>query len=292
MRVREGLAAIWVIIIVILALVLGAIGGYYYFKYKSNKTTEMPSLTSTASVTPTSTSTTATDTSDWKTLILPQGEKIKYPQSWTITKNTDQYSSTKQITDYKVNCTTETLCDYLDEYNVAEWFKGPDPNEGYVMSKEDRTQAVEVFKNIYKNQKISSQDLTDISKLSQEVLGYSSEYRTDLKYFASSDNKFRGLSFINTRGQDHGISPIYEISVYNPDKNVIINLSTRLYEGQYAEIDKLNAKLKNVANSELEKVDKEIHQEFEDLVKNNTRSKYSFGAKLNEADQVMKTLTY
>lgn len=84
---QNGLSAIWVILFVVLALILGAIGGYYYSKNKEGKTT-------TSTVTPTSTSTTTSDeTASWKTYTNSKyGYSIKYPTNWAYREFPDTES--------------------------------------------------------------------------------------------------------------------------------------------------------------------------------------------------------
>lgn len=209
---------------------------------------------------------------------------VNLPEKWQILSTEDN----SQFTNY-------TIFDEKNTFNIIvvkldEWLKGPNPEEGYVIPHDQRAEALSVLKNIYDHEKITAEDKKLFVGNSGEFLGYNSNQREVLSYFASADNSFRGISFYNTVGQGPGVYPIYHISLYYPDQGLLITgYYSELYN--FKELKLINEPFVNLKEfSGIKNLDSTAHEQFKKLVGSTPRQDLSFGEVLNTMDGVFKSL--
>ena len=179
---------------------------------------------------------------------------------------------------------------------MEQWLEGPGEDEAYVMTHDERQQAYQTMKDIYNQQSISQDNLEKISELELEFFGYSPAFRMDIKYITSNDNKSRGWSFLNTQGQDGGITPIYIANLFNPEKNVIISVFYHI-PGDSKDIKRFNEKINKINmhrdwDTFVKPEWEQVMNEFKNFVENTPRDQISFGNIMNQVDNTIKTLTF
>ncbi|GAH05135.1 unnamed protein product, partial [marine sediment metagenome] len=214
---------------------------------------------------------------------------LKYPSDWDVDESqfsvsgvngyTIDYSDAKKDSDGSIN-----------EYVLSTWL---DVEEGgpYALNKSARGKASDILEDIYSDQKLTASTRSELSDFAGEFLGYSARNRTDLKYLESSDGKSRGVSFVNTTGQDVGIVPIYHATLYNPDKNVVVEIWYHIPTTS-KEIKALNDRLEGVVPEQLTNIDTQIKTEFKTSVESSDRSDLSFGSLMDTVDKSIKSLSF
>ncbi|MCL5795597.1 MAG: hypothetical protein M1338_04575 [Patescibacteria group bacterium] len=148
MENQKGLAGIWVTILVILVLAIGAVGGYYYFKNKDTKT---------APTTPTLTPTATVDMTTWKTYTNKKyGYSIKYPSNWTYR----EYPDTKNGAGFRLSTSANDVASEV--INIAQTAR-PTSQEALSFENYVKIAATQEIQN-YESQ-VSSTQITTTSGL-------------------------------------------------------------------------------------------------------------------------------
>jgi len=185
----------------------------------------------------------------------------------------------------------ETESNVIGEYaNLTKW-SNYSSNEPYTMPSAERKQALTLMKEIYSNQKLAPELINRLSKFSIEFFPYNGSSAISWKYIASTDNKSRGFSCINTSGQDVGIYPTYYVVLFNQDENAVVNIDYSM-SSFTKETKALNDQLNNTALNQQEIVNTRIHAEFKTLIESKTRSQLSFGELMDTIDLAMKSLKF
>ncbi len=255
---------------------------------KESDSTSAPAPTSL----PTESTSTPKPALETKEFTLRSGTVITVPNTWKITLS--DVGNNVQRDSYTVNSGTEEI--FLSEYNVSEWLKGPDPDEGYVIDAKERAEVVRILKNAYSDEQLSMVLKADFKKSGGEFFGYSTTMRVGPYYVASTNNVWRGLAFYNTYGQAPGVFPIYHLNLFNPDKNsilaVAVNLETKpeieqINKPVFTALENWEQKINNPPD--IKTIDEKAHQEFKNLIEKTERNKLSFGGLLNQIDAVLKS---
>ena len=289
---QEGISTVTGILITLLAAALIGAGIWYYYTYVVS-----PDLDKSATTTTTPTKTETDKTAGWKTLTLAFSKgTLKYPKEWVvenIRKGDVNQPYAYQITDNSLSRAEIRGQDTISEYDIKTWLTGP-TDVGYVLSSSERKSALAVMKEIYQTQKITDETIVKLAKFHLEFFPYSGTSAIDWKYIESKDGKSRGFSCINTSGQDYAISADYIVSLYNPDKNIIVSISQKISD-ESKEIKALNDKLYDTAGKQVSNataIDKTNHTEFKASVEGSKRADLSFGDYMDKADLIMKSLTF
>lgn len=283
----------WLWITLIIVILIGAGFAAWYYLMGPGKQTA-----STASTTTTPTASTNennnSETKDWRTfqLELTKGS-FKYPVFYTITPFD---RSDVQGKNYYINKNEKGGSDgAIEEFKISEWIKGP-TEEGYVLSKEDRQAALALMQKIYQDQKITPETAAEFAKFhGLEFFPYRNDDLAGLTYIASDDNKSRGFAVFGTNSQDIGLATQYVVSLYNQENNAIVKDRLDMDISDAPEIRSMTAKFNaalKAGGTEPEKVNKEIHQEFIDLMKNTSRENLSFYDQMHKIDLMAKSLTF
>ncbi|OQB05848.1 MAG: hypothetical protein BWY19_00732 [bacterium ADurb.Bin212] len=301
---KKGIAVIWAVIITAV-IALGAGGGasYYYLGTQQEKDTATENDLKTdsnssevaeveeggASQDSDTEVAEKVDTGDYKTLKFTSGETLKYPADWEVNKSNYIYSGSES---YAINEGSKGNSGNYYLYDMKEWLKGPGPDEGYVMQKEDRAKAYQTMLEIYADKKLSAKSRMDLNDYSLEFFSYRSDGRADVKYIQSLDGKSRGFTMINTGGQDAGLALNYIASLYNKDSDKLIQISLPISH-DFSEIKTLALRYGdyNMDSNELIRIDSEAHQDFVDMMMAE-RSELSFGNFLNTIDASITSVKF
>ncbi|MCD6422394.1 hypothetical protein J7L13_03560, partial [bacterium] len=235
-----------VLISVLLTFAFTSAGFYWYWRsYKErllanqNTSATTPQPTSPSSTLkqqrtvqkPQEASTPTTDlTINWQTYTLPFSKaKVKIPKWWHLEKASltgatkgvvsKLYINKDRVPIYYAGPLTKHSMDYegtITEYNVKLWLQGPSPNEGYVLSREDRQKAINLLKRIYQERALTNSFKKELQNFHLEFFTYSAKYRSLVSYLESEDGEWRGFTMLNAKGQDAGVSPVYSVALYNP----------------------------------------------------------------------------
>lgn len=215
-------------------------------------------------------------------------ELTNFPKAWNLTAT----SSDAQRSMYNFELGKQEPL-WVSEVNVNEWLKGPTPDEGYVLPLSDRAPAVALLKSIYEDKGLTDKTKLEFSQMSGEFLGYATKYRVAVQYLASNDNSYRGISFFNLQGQDVGVYPVYYVTLYNPEKNIIIS-ATYIIPYNSKELQSANKAFAhgvgNLAPEKIGALDMKAKESMTVLLETQSRSKFSFGPTLNTIDTYIKTL--
>lgn len=224
----------------------------------------------------------------WKTLSLSLTKSsIKYPSGLAIPADPfNRYP--KQFIGYTIN-KVNTVPGGINEYNVNEWLKGPNPGEGYVLSATDRATLLADMKQIYTSQQLTSEMKQKLGALSGEFLTYSPSDRIYVGYIESKDGKARGLAMINTHGQDTGLTTDYTVSLYNQEQNAVFSIE---YPLTGKEIDDLTTQYGDYKAANITQIDQNVHTAFTNLMKNTSRAQLSFGSQMGKIDLIAQSWTY
>lgn len=240
-----------------------------------------------------------TQTSPAPTNILTTSMGTTFPiiEGWTVQQQgTDYGADTSESSTYAatVPAIISSGAFYFGETNVAQWLKGPNPDEGYVIAHENRPAVITLLKGIYDHGAFTAEDKTAFEPVAGEFMGYSNKYRAAVTYIETTDKKYRGISFYNLSGQEAGVSPVYIVTMYNSEKGSIIsgNLGLDTTVKEVVEVNKglygNDADFAKMKPAEIDAADKKAHEDFTKLVETSPRSQLSFGAAIDAIDSFMK----
>ncbi|MFA7244150.1 MAG: hypothetical protein WC080_02600 [Patescibacteria group bacterium] len=292
---------IWIVIITVVVMAALGAGGYYYLnsqyvKEKNDLQSQVDDLnakinakSSNSSSSENSLSSQAVvDTSNWKTLTLPlTNGTLKYPDSWTLTKEADTSGVSTQITTYAINKGGEVY-GVINEYKISEWVKGAGSDEPYQLSASDRVSLLAAVKDLYNAGKLTDNIKNDLNKYSVEFLTYAKADRVYMDYLKSTDGKSKGVAMIGTHSQDYGIPIEYHAFVYNPDHDAIIEINRQLTSFS-TEVATLS---KQYGTSPTDAQDKKVHADFVSLMTTTPRESLSFAKYMDEIDTSIETLHF
>lgn len=301
---KKGIAVIWAVIITAV-IALGAGGGasYYYLGTQQEKDTATENDPKTdsnssevaeveedgASQDSDTEVAEKVDTGDYKTLKFTSGETLQYPAEWDVIKSDAAYSGSEN---FSINEGSKGNSGNFSLYDMNEWLKGPGPDDGYVMQKEERAKAYRTMLEIYADKKLSAISRMDLNDYSLEFFSYRSEGRAGVKYIQSLDGKSRGFTMINTGGQDVGLALNYIVALYNKDSDKVIQISLPISH-DFSEIKTLALRYGdyNMDSNELVRIDSEVRQDFIDMMMVDRRE-LSFGSFLNEIDASITSVKF
>lgn len=301
---KKGIAVIWAVVITALvALGVGGGASYYYLRLQPEENTVEESDLKTdsdsneiaevqeeedAQVSDTKV-TEKIDTGDFKTLTFSSGETLKYPAEWEVNKSNYVYSGSES---YAINEGSKGNSGNFYLYDMKEWIKGPGPDDGYVMQKEERAKAYQTMLEIYADKKLSAKSRMDLNDYSLEFFSYRSDDRADVKYIQSLDGKSSGFTMINTGGQDVGLALNYIVALYNKDADKLIQISLPISH-DFAEIKTLALRYGDYSmdSNELIRIDSEARQDFIDMMMAD-RNELSFANFLNQIDASITSIKF
>ena len=172
------------------------------------------------------------------------------------------------------------------------WLKGPNPDEGYVISHENRPRALAILKDIYDNQKISAKDMKQMDEIGGEFLANGYQSTAGMKYFSSDDNSYRGMTFYNLHGGDVSLMPVYFVVLYNEKLGEIIYGGYAL-NGDIKEIKTLNAPIEEffrIQKGSLGNLPIDAQVAFKKMVEPTLGKDVSFGSNINLVDNFFKAI--
>ena len=223
-------------------------------------------------------------------IVFASGASIQVPDGWQV----HAYTADPQFRNYDLTFPTDQLLG-ISAINVDEWLAGPNPDEGYVIPHEDRPKALKILMDVFDHEAVTDADRKQFNGMAGEFLGYSQDYRADLTYVSSTENAFRGISFINLQGQDAGVYPVYTVTMYDPSLKTIITSSYKI-SADAKEVVQSNVAYKKInwndpkAGPEIQRIDKTAHTQFKKLLETTARKDLSFGKYLDSIDAFFKTL--
>jgi len=297
------MATIWVVIItMILTLIVGVVGGYTYRSSWINGVPDIMNgrtseefcvdegVCSQNDVEDSGGSKILSiDTSNWKTLEFDAGASIKYPSDWEIT---DPNYSIEGVEIYMINEDNKGGSGGVYLYDLDEWIKGPNPEDGYVMQKNKREAAYQTMLNIYSDRKLSPESRIELNDYGLEFFTYSMYDRADVKYIESDDGNSRGFTMINSYGQDVGLAADYVTSLFNQTENTVLKITMPI-SSDYSEISELIKQYGDYSQNadELTEIDRSVHQDFIQLMLSD-RADLTFSNYLDQIDTIAESVTY
>ncbi len=291
------MVTVWVVIITaIIALGVGGGGSYYYINLNTEKETDSSNALTDQNnclvqvdTDEEETDGSTIDTSDWETLKFEDGASIKYPSDWGIT--VPEYSF-EGIQYFVINEDDKGNSGRISMYDLDEWLKGPNPDDIYVMQKDEREVVYQSISNIYSDRKLSPESRVELNDYNFEFFTYHTQDRTDVNYIESNDGDSRGFTMINAYGQDVSLATSYNVSLFNKNENTLLHLSVPLTTN-YSEIDELVDQYGDYSQDgdELTRIDGSVHQDFVQLMMSN-REDLSFGSYLDQIDTIAESVTY
>ena len=292
---KKGMATVWVVIITVVVMLGVGGAGYYLLDNDTEDGAVAESdenvLVADDSVEPSEVLDAEVGMSDWKTLslMLASGE-IKHPKLWGL--NESESSVNGQSNYYANNDDGQSTYYAISQFDMKEWLKGPNPDDGYVLQNADRKKAYQTMLNIFNEQKLSPETRMELNDYGVEFFTYSTADRSSVNYIESYDGKSRGFTMMNGYGQDIGLASSYVVSVYNKENNIVTSVTGYVSE-DFSELKSLNKAYGDYSQEgdELVRIDRDVHQDFMQLMQSD-RDDLSFGDFLNELDAVAKSVTY